>query len=399
MFRYILFALLLKASFAIYCEPDKSFLDLAVGYHAEGKYINTTDGYRIKLFRIQKDGPFRKREKTILLIHGLTDSSDCWILNTKGNIASVLVEKGYDVWLANSRGNKYSCEHESLDPNSKEFWQYSFQQMGAYDVPALLGHIYDEVKMKMTLVAHSQGTTQIFAALSEDTHLQNYVEKVIAIAPVAYMLDFKDSGLFYEFAASHNLLHVLDATGFHSMFDKAFNSNIVTNVVLDAFCVENQTVCDFFISNITDKDPHNLENDEIVLFLKHFPSRTSIFSMEHYMQMIAKNTPQMVKFDYGTDKNIEIYGSAEPPAYDLSKIEVPVYLHCGNNDDLSTVANVEQLMRTLKRATKRYYDDWGHWSYFIAKDVPRFVAQVVSDIDANDSIETDSSSWSPQTLL
>jgi hypothetical protein len=31
--------------------------------------------------------------------------------------AFVIAKSGYDVWLGNNRGNKYSRNHQSIDPN------------------------------------------------------------------------------------------------------------------------------------------------------------------------------------------------------------------------------------------------------------------------------------------
>lgn len=51
-----------------------------------------------------------------------------------------LADLGYDVWLGNTRGNKYSRDHMSLDPDAPKdedaFWNISFEEMGYYDIPA-----------------------------------------------------------------------------------------------------------------------------------------------------------------------------------------------------------------------------------------------------------------------
>lgn len=38
----------------------------------------------------------------------------------------MLADKGYDVWLGNTRGNRYSKAHVALDPKSAEFWKYRY---------------------------------------------------------------------------------------------------------------------------------------------------------------------------------------------------------------------------------------------------------------------------------
>lgn len=54
-----------------------------------------------------------------------------------------LVNAGYDLWLNNSRGNRYSREHQRIDVDDCEwdqiykYWAYSFDEMAQYDQPAL----------------------------------------------------------------------------------------------------------------------------------------------------------------------------------------------------------------------------------------------------------------------
>jgi len=49
----------------------------------------------------------------------------------------MLVRKGYDVWLGNQRGTKYSRTHKTLNPDhDQSYWRFSFPEMGRYDARA-----------------------------------------------------------------------------------------------------------------------------------------------------------------------------------------------------------------------------------------------------------------------
>jgi hypothetical protein len=49
-----------------------------------------------------------------------------------------LFDAGFDVWLCNNRGNKYSCKHVNLAPSSERFWNFSMDEMARYDIPAVV---------------------------------------------------------------------------------------------------------------------------------------------------------------------------------------------------------------------------------------------------------------------
>ena len=55
--------------------------------------------------------------------------------------ALVLANLGYDVWLGNNRGNRFSLAHLSKKPSEKEFWDFHQQDMGEKDLPTIIDHI------------------------------------------------------------------------------------------------------------------------------------------------------------------------------------------------------------------------------------------------------------------
>lgn len=72
----------------------------------------------------------------------------------------VLANLGYDVWLGNSRGVEYSKDHMFLSTKSKEYWEFSWSEMGDYDLPAMIDLAINKTGVaKVTYVGHSMGTT------------------------------------------------------------------------------------------------------------------------------------------------------------------------------------------------------------------------------------------------
>ena len=102
-------------------DPDfyKSFQEIVNenGFLFENHQIQTKDGYILNVFRI-KNKDSKPNAPAVFLQHGITDSADCWIMNKpETSPAFVLLRAGYDVWLGNQRGTKYSRTHATLNPD------------------------------------------------------------------------------------------------------------------------------------------------------------------------------------------------------------------------------------------------------------------------------------------
>ena len=46
-------------------------------------------------------------------------------------------------------------------------------------------------------------------------------------------------------------------------------------------------------------------------------------------------TDKFCRYDFGPEKNLEIYGQEEPPEYDVTQITAPVALYWSDNDWLA----------------------------------------------------------------
>jgi len=132
-----------------------------------------------------------------MLQHGLFSDADTWCVSGPSSLAYVLGNAGYDVWLGNNRGNKYSRVNTKLDPakDKSTFFDYSFFELGKYDAPAQIDFVrkstgYD----KISYLGHSQGTSQMFSALSYDHgELQDKLNLFIACAPIINLANSPNS--------------------------------------------------------------------------------------------------------------------------------------------------------------------------------------------------------------
>lgn len=79
-----------------------------------------------------------KKDKVIFWQHGLFDSSDGAVVNSEDRApVFVLANRGYDVWVGNSRGNV----HSKKSAKNSSFWKFSFHEMAKYDLPAVLSYV------------------------------------------------------------------------------------------------------------------------------------------------------------------------------------------------------------------------------------------------------------------
>lgn len=86
--------------------------------------------------------------------------------------------------------------------------------------------------------------------------------------------------------------------------------------------------------------------------LAHTPAGASTRQIIHYGQ--GYNSNKFRRFDHGSFRNKRLYGSFKPPAYNLSAISTPIFLHYSDNDWLSTPADVDKLLRQVPSAVGKF---------------------------------------------
>ena len=102
--------------------------------------------------------------------HGMGGDGIEFIIN-EASIAPgfTLLREGYEVWLGNNRGGRYGMNHTTLKVNDARFWEFDFDEMGTYDLPASIDYILNITgQSKLSFVGHSMGGTQMITGLSMD---------------------------------------------------------------------------------------------------------------------------------------------------------------------------------------------------------------------------------------
>jgi lipase-like abhydrolase domain-containing protein 3 len=64
--------------------------------------------------------------------------------------------------------------------------------MAQYDLPAVFNYVHNKTQQKMHYIGHSQGTIQMFIALTQQNPVvEAYMDKYFAFGPVAYVKNAK----------------------------------------------------------------------------------------------------------------------------------------------------------------------------------------------------------------
>lgn len=343
----------------------------------EEHHVRTCDGYILTLIRIPGKG------SPVFLMHGLHCSAINWITLGPGALPYLLADLGYDVWLGNSRGSIYSREHERFSPDSKEFWNFSWDEIGLYDLPASIDYVLSVTKQqKLKYVGHSMGNTEFFVMCSELPEYNNKIDLMIAMSPVAWVshmksvirlfLPFRD--LLFKFALpTIGKINVLSQDG----VAKGLIRLICGTTEFGSF------ICSNFGFLIFGLGYSQLNITNMPVVFSHFPGEASLNQILHYGQEIESGTFQ--RFDYGEAKNLAVYGSRKPPKYPVEKITAKVAVIYSLGDWLLDVKDANILVNNLKNVVDCYevpVKDFCHTDFLWGKDVVKLVYRKVLQLIA-----------------
>ncbi|KAG8387059.1 hypothetical protein BUALT_Bualt03G0213900 [Buddleja alternifolia] len=288
-----------------------------------------------------------------------------WLLSPPDqSLAFLLADNGFDVWLVSSRGTKYSRGHTSLSPDDAAFWDWSWDELVAYDLPATFQYVYDQTGRKIHYVGHSMGTLIVLAAVSKG-QLLDKLRSAALLCPIAYVGDMTSP--IARNGAENLLAETLYWLNIHEFSP---GGEAVTKLLLH-ICKQKGIDCTNLLTSFTGQNCC-LNSSIISVFLQHEPQSTSTKNMIHFAQMIREGTINM--YDYGDEnENNKHYGQATPPSYDMTNIptDVPLFLAYGGADALSVSQDVKLLLDSLHdhegdKLVVEYREDYAHADYVMS---------------------------------
>ncbi|XP_043707391.1 triacylglycerol lipase 2-like isoform X2 [Telopea speciosissima] len=370
------FAVKLNEALVGLCESSV----IVHGYQCQEFYVKTEDGYVLNMQRIPSgesssssgDDDVKVNKQPVLLQHGVLVDGMSWLLNSpQQSLPFILADSGFDVWIAHTRGTRFSRQHANLDASQREYWNWSWDELVDYDLPATFNFVYHQTGQKLHYVGHSLGTLIALASFSEGK-LVDKLRSAALLSPIAYLSHMTTGiGILAAKAFAGEFTTLMGVAEFNP------KGEAVTQF-LHSLCKNPGIDCYDLMTSITGKNCC-LNASTVDLFLKNEPQSTSTKNMVHLAQTVRDGI--LSKFNYGIQvMNVEHYGQGKPPIYNLANIPktLPLFLSYGGRDALSDVKDVEMLLDKLKfhqgeDLTTLFINDYAHADFIMGVNAKEMI--------------------------
>uniref|UniRef100_A0A8C0IHY2 Partial AB-hydrolase lipase domain-containing protein n=1 Tax=Bubo bubo TaxID=30461 RepID=A0A8C0IHY2_BUBBB len=322
------------------------------GYPSEEYQVTTEDGYILGVFRIPAG---RNRKKpAVLLHHGTLGDSIHWISNLPNNsLGFILADAGYDVWLGNSRGDTWSLKHKTLKPCQKEFWQFSFDEIGKYDIPAELYFIMNKTGQKdVYYVGHSEASTAGFIAFSTYPELAQRVKVFFALGPAA-TITYATSPLV---TLTRKKVLCFSSPQLLLGCKGILHQNELLKRPLTWICRSLAKVCGSIFSYIAGDRIQNLNMSRIDTYVGHFPAGTSVQNAIHWHQENMKKYNQVRQCSFLRTHPWVLIGT-------------PIAVWSGGQDKFADPKDMAKLLPRIPNLIyHEHFPAWGHLGFIWGLD-------------------------------
>ncbi|CAI9111565.1 OLC1v1011816C1 [Oldenlandia corymbosa var. corymbosa] len=302
-----------------------------------------------------------------------------WLMNSPQQaLGFILADNGFDVWISNVRGTRYSRRHATLDPNfNPKFWDWSWDELVDHDLPAVLGFVQKQTGQKVHYVGHSLGTLMALATLAEGKQLDK-LKSAALLSPIAYLSHMTTAlGIVASRSFMGELGQLFGLAEFNPMGPGA-------SALVRFYCSQPLVNCYDFMAAMTGVNCC-LNRTTAKDLLEHEPQSTSTKNLVHLAQTVRDGV--LRRYNYGNTKdNMAHYKSPNPPVFNLAKIppSFPLFLSYGGQDALSDIADVKRLLSEIKshdpaKLQVQLIKDYGHADFILATNAKDLVYnQVIS---------------------
>ncbi|XP_049268955.1 lipase lipl-1 [Rhipicephalus sanguineus] len=329
------------------CELATSF-----DYPCEISHVTTEDGYLLELDRVQ-----RGREHTatgakesngtrgypVLFLPACTTTSDIWLLNYPSQAPGFLyADAGFDAWFLHTRETERYANHTDLSKNDPEYWKFSFEEIGRYDVAAGIDHVLNATGApKLTVITYSQGAMDMLALLSMRPEYNDKVDLVVAYGP---------GGNTSRMGPPMSLVMPFTPliTAFVYPFSKAGyvgTSDGLSELLAELCKIFNGKACALGFLTTLYASPYQLNATRLPVYVGHVPVGSTLQNMNHYYQIYRAK--DFVMYDHGAKENRKRYGQTKPPAYPLECITARWAIFSSEGDQLANPRVVGDLVARL----------------------------------------------------
>ncbi|XP_077206456.1 lysosomal acid lipase/cholesteryl ester hydrolase-like [Paroedura picta] len=336
------------------------------GYPSEEYHIETEDNYILSVNRIphgKYNGGDKGPRPIVFLQHAILGDATHWLSNLPNNsFGFILADAGFDVWLGNSRGNTWSSRHKTLKPTEQKFWEFSFHEIGYYDIPAAIYYILNKTgQEQLYFVGHSEGTAIGFVAFSTQPKLAERIKLFFALAPVS-TATFSTSPAAKLGNLSEKILQVILGT------KQILQPPSYMKKMFVKLCNHQPGFCAHVISFISGYNIPNLNMSRMDMYVSHSPAGTSFQNVLHWLQVNFER--QFKAYDYGSPKkNMEKYNQTTPPVYKLEDIKIPIEFWTAGCDLFVNSKDLDLLRPRISNLVYEHHIlEWGHLDFIWGLD-------------------------------
>ncbi|KAK4084928.1 hypothetical protein Purlil1_9963 [Purpureocillium lilacinum] len=353
------------------------------GYEAEEHIVQTKDGFLLGIHRLQwrkgeegakvNCGPRSVKKRIAYLHHGLLMNSEVWVCLTDEQrcLPFELLERGFDVWFGNNRGNKYSKKSIHCSPTSVQFWDFSMDEFAFHDIPDTIAYILDTTGQEsLSYIGFSQGTAQAFATLAIHPKLNNQVNVFIGLAPAMAPAGLSNGIVDSLVKASPSVLYLM--FGRRSILSSATMWETLMYPPIFSWLIDMGLAFLFKWRTV------NISASQKLAAYPHLYSFTSTKSVVHWFQIIRNKCFQMYDDDVHQPMSVTTSSKYSKVAkYPTRNIRTPVVLVYGGSDSL---VDIKAMLRELPPQTvATEIPHYEHLDFLWARDVDSQVFQHVFD--------------------